>query len=512
MRSLAVLAFLLGAACGTESLAARRPDTGVPESERFGGSVLYASGAELQSINPLVALHPLARQVQNHVLFMTLARYDSARVAQPYLACSWRWSADRRTLTLHLRSDVRWHDGTPTTARDVAWTLNAARDPATGYPRLGDVAAIDTVIAFDDSTVVIRNATPPLLDVLTDLAMLPEAGFRDVPRAGIRAAPFNQAPVGNGPFRFRTHDPGRRWVFEANPDFPAALGGRPYVDRLVVVVVDEPTAKLAALASGELDFAGIQPAHAAFVRRDPRLVVNEYPLFLFYVLVYNARRPPFDRPAVRAALTRALDRQAIVDGYLYGFGEVADGPVPPWHPAYRRVERRAHNSDLARQTLAQAGGSNLTFELLTVGSGEAALEQMIQAQLRAIGVTVRIRQLELGAFLDRVNGPARDFDAAVTGVSGDLSLGFLSAMFHSRRDAAPLAFSGIHLRRLDDALDAGDWRAVQTVLDSLEPMTFLYHARGVQGMNRRVRGVRMDWRGELAGIHGWWVAPEERRH
>src|SRR6266850_5074110 len=106
---------------------------------RRGGTVLFASGADLQSINPLLTVHPLARQVQRYVLLTTLLRYDSTLTPQPYLARAWRWSDGGRRLTLALRRDVRWHDGHPTTARDVAWTLEAARDPATGYPRSGDL-------------------------------------------------------------------------------------------------------------------------------------------------------------------------------------------------------------------------------------------------------------------------------------------------------------------------------------------------------------------------------------
>ncbi|HEY6947807.1 MAG TPA: ABC transporter substrate-binding protein, partial [Gemmatimonadales bacterium] len=95
-----------------------------------GATVLYASGADLQSINPLLTVHPLARQVQRYVLLTTLARYDSALVPRPYLAREWTWSPDRRTLTFRLAFGVRWSDGVPTTARDVRWTLDAARDPA----------------------------------------------------------------------------------------------------------------------------------------------------------------------------------------------------------------------------------------------------------------------------------------------------------------------------------------------------------------------------------------------
>ncbi len=106
----------------------------------------------------------------------------------------------------------------------------------------------------------------------------------------------------------------------------------PRLERLVIAVVDEPATKLAALASGELDFAGIQPAHAEFVRRREPLAVLDYPLLFTYAVVLNTRRPPFDDVGVRRALDLALDRAEIVDGIIFGFGTTATGQVPPGVP------------------------------------------------------------------------------------------------------------------------------------------------------------------------------------
>jgi peptide/nickel transport system substrate-binding protein len=284
------------------------------------------------------------------------------------------------------------------------------------------------------------------------------------------------------------HEPNRRWVFEANPDFPAELGGPPKLSRFIVVVVDEPTTKLAALTSGELDVAGIQPAHASFVRKDPALRVVSYPLNFTYGLVFNTRKPPFDDPDVRRAVSLALDRAEIVGGYLYGFGTPAWGPVPPDVPGYLLP---AHPSESAAAARSLLHGRRITFELLTVGSGEAALEQMIQARLAAIGINARIRQLELAAFLDRTYGRRHEFDAAVLGVPGDAGLGYLG----------PLAeLAGMHV--------PADPAAAQAVFAAQTPVAFLYHARGLQGMNRRLLGVRMDLRGELPTIHDWSVTEE----
>jgi peptide/nickel transport system substrate-binding protein len=455
-------------------------------AERRGATVLFASGADLQSINPLLTVHPLARQVQRYVLLTTLARYDSSLTPKPYLARRWQWSPDRRALTFYLETAARWHDGRPTVARYVAWTLNAARDPATGYPRAGELAELASVVALDDSTVVMRFRDPQsgFPDLLTDLAMLPAHLLDTVPPSRLRQASWNTAPVGNGPFRFVAHEPNRRWVFAANPSFPPRLGGPPGLDRFIVVVVNEPTTKLAALTSGELDFAGIQPAHAEFVRRDPRLAVISYPLLWTDGIVFNTRRPPFDRLANRRAISDAIDRRELVQAYIYGFGTPATGPVPPSTPGYLPVAQASHPPSPRRQ------GERIRFELLTVGSGEAALEQMLQARLGEAGFDVSIRQLELSAFLARVYGPGRDFDAAVLGIPGDLGLGFL-------RPLAALA-----------GLDApADPALAQRLFADSVPVAFLYHSRGLQGMNRRVRGVTMDLRGELPTVHAWTVAP-----
>lgn len=439
--------------------------------------MVYASGADLQSINPLLTVHPLARQVQRYALLTTLARYDSALVPVPYLATGWRFEDGRRRLVMQLHRDVHWHDGAPVTSADVRFTLDAARDPATGYPRQQDLAGVESVEAPDAGTVVVtfREPRSTIPDVFTDLAILPAHLLASVPHGAMREAAWNEAPVGNGPFRFVRHEPNRRWVFERNTAFPASLGGPPSVERLVIAVVDEPMTKLAALAGGELDFAGIQPGHAAYVRRNPDLAVLDYPLRFTHVLAFNTRRAPLDQAVVRRDVNAALDRREIVDGYAFGFGTVVS----------TGAERGAGGGE------AQ-GGPRVPreLELLTVGTADNALEQLVQSQLARAGIRVVIRQMELSAFLDRVYGPARDFDIAVLGIQGDRDGGWLSTLGD---------VTGIAVPR--------DSIAAARVLRDSMPVAFLFQARGVQGMNRRMHGVHMDTRGELATLQQWTITP-----
>lgn len=502
---------------------------GCAPSSRPSDTVVYASGADLESANPLVTVHPLSRQVQRYALFVTLARYDAALEARPYAARRWRWSDDRRTLALDLETSLRWHDGVPTTAGDAAFTIDAARDRATGYPRAADLASIVAAGAPDDSTLVLRFATPqPVFpSVLCELPILPRHLLAGIDRRAMRAAPFNDHPVGNGPFRFESRRPGQRWVLVRNDSFPRSLGGPPALRRLVVAVVDEATTKFAGLVSGDLDVAGIAPSAAPLASHDPSLRVLTYPVLFSTALVFGSARPPFDDVRLRRAVSLALDRRRIVDGALGGLATPATSVVPSDNPLALRgtVEESAARAD---SLLDAAGwrrlgagrrardGRPLAVELLTVGSADNAVEQLVQADLAARGIDVRIRQLELGAFLAAARSRPPRYDLLLAGIPGDLSLAYLAAMFDSRQAGGALDYADYHTSRLDSLFGAvraatsepelaESWHAVQRELAVDVPAAWVYHSHGVQGVSRRLSGVTMDLRGELATLHDWTV-------
>lgn len=497
---------------------------------RPAGTVVYASGADLESANPLVTIHPLALQLQRYALFVTLARYDDSLRPVPYYAWSWSWSRDSTRLTFALAAGLRWHDGVATTARDVAFTLDAARDPATGYPRYADLASIDSVAAPNDTTVVIHFTRAPAQFplVLCELPIAPEHLLGEVPRSEMREAPFAMNPVGNGPFRFVERRPGQRWVFERNESFPAQLGGPPTLRRIVIVVVDEAATKFAGLVSGELDVAGISPTMAALVANDASLRVLDYSTLSSSAIIFNTSRPPFDDVRVRRAIGAAINRKRVIEAALAGFATPATGPLPAGHP-YAAPERPALDTALADSLLDAAGwkrgadgvrrrgGQPFRFDLLTVGSAGNAVEQLIQADLAAVGIRMEIRQREMASFLGEARAQPRRFDALFTGIVGDLSLAYISAMYDSRLAGGALDYGGYHTPRLDSLLahargaPAGSaardaWLAVQRELDREAPAVWIYHSRGVQGLSRRLHGVQMDLRGELVTLHDWSTA------
>jgi peptide/nickel transport system substrate-binding protein len=160
--------------------------------------------------------------------------------------------------------------------------------------------------------------------------------------------------------------------------------------------------------------------------------------------------------------------------------------------------------------------------VLTVGSGDNALEQLIQADLALRGIRVNVRQVELGTFLNDARAATKTFDVLVAGVPGDVALSFVSAMFETRQRGGALDYTGFHSRELDSlfaaARGASDeparidaWRAAQRVLNDSMPVAWLYYSRGVQGVSARLRNVTMDLRGEMVSISDWSIEAGSRK-
>src|SRR6185503_17981401 len=165
-------------------------------------------------------------------------------------------------------------------------------------------------------------------------------------------------------------------------------------------------------------------------------------------------------------------------------------------------------------------GHALRFELLTVGSGDNAVEQLIQADLAQRGVRMDIRQVEMGSFLTEARAQQKSFDALLTGIPGDVSLSYLGAMFDSRQAGGALDYSGYHTAALDALFDAtraansdtarkNAWLAVQRVLADDVPVAWIFHSRGVQGASARLHGMHMDLRGELVTLHDWVLSSNQ---
>lgn len=162
----------------------------------------------------------------------------------------------------------------------------------------------------------------------------------------------------------------------------------------------------------------------------------------------------------------------------------------------------------------------MVIELLTVGSGDQAIEQLLQADLAARGIRMEIRVVEFGSFLARARATPKTFDLLLTGIPGDISLAYLTAMYDGRQRGSALDYADFHSVRLDSLFERTRsatnrnaevlaWHGVQDELAREMPAAWIYHSRGLQGIARRMQNVRMDLRGELASLTRWTVTNEK---
>lgn len=511
----------------------------VPETERYGGTLVIGALSDVPTVNPLLTPDYMSAQVQRYVLFAPLLRAAPDLTPLPHVARSWELSADSTEIVFHLRSDVSWHDGEPVTAEDVAFTYRRAVDPDVPFPNRDYFDGWSAPEVVDDTTVRFRlELTADFLYGWAQTPLIPEHVLGDVPPAELASHPFGtSAPVGNGPFRFVEHSEGDRWIFEAVEDFPEALGGRAYVDRLVVRVVPDASTLAAELRRGDVDITFQYPPRGLAALEEAEGVrVVRFALPRYAFIAWNTRRTPFDARRVRRALTMALDRREILAAAREGLGSVATGPLGPWHWAYDTTwSPLPHAADSARALLEAAGwtdadgdgvrerdGEDLAFDLLTVSSPGMYrdIAVMAQANLAEVGASMRVRTMEGGALSATVVNPAREFDAFLLSWQPDMSVDERQFWACDRRER-PFHFSGWCDPELDAVMDSVPMalprerrrellRRYHEAVAAAQPFTFLFYETVADGVRRELRGVASDPRGELSSVAQWWLLPEGR--
>jgi peptide/nickel transport system substrate-binding protein len=500
---------------------------------RRGGTVVIAAGNDLDHANPLVTVDAWTNEVLRYVLFTPLLRYGPDLDYRPALAESWEMDGDT-AVVFHLRDDVFWHDGARVSAYDVLFTVERARDPATGFPNAGYFAAWREGEVSDSFTVRFRLV--PGGDPLAGLPFTPPVPkhlLDSIPAEAMRTAAFDRSPVGNGPFRFVSTRAGDRWVFERDEDYPEGLGGPPLLDRLVLRIIPENSAQLTELRVGEVDLA-LQPTPEQVGPLSERAGIRAVvaPSRQFTMVAWNGARSPLDRPDVRQALAMAIDRQAILDALRSGLGEVATGPIMPFHWSFDpELAPVPYDPERARSLLAEAGiedrdddgvlelpgGEEMALELkMPAGSDyRRDVAEAVRADLAALGVRATTRATEATTLFADITSPERRFDAVLVGWSGDVRLDFHDT-FHSDALGGPLQFASYSNPVLDSVMGLAEaatdreaaiplWRRVQQILRDEQPWTPLYYHTDAFLARERVRSLDADIRGVLVNVQRWWV-------
>ncbi len=424
-----------------------------------------------------------------------------------------------------------WSDGAPLTAEDVLWTWQLQRHPAIGW-KYAEATASISAEAVDARRVRFHFAEPtstPLADLNLG-TVLPRHRWQELaPERWTESGGwFVDNLVVSGPFRLTGWRRDQEIVLERNPFYYRE--GLPRLDRVVFRIVPEENARLNQLLSGAAHFVAQVPATAApRIAAHPATRLESYWARQYNYILWNLRRPQFAEVGARQALTMAIDRQAMVDTLLFGWARIASSPIPSSVWAHRRGDGPwAHDPRRATAQLAALGwragedgvlargAERFSFELLTNAESQVRVNAAVMAQenLRRIGVEARVRQQEFNTVVGR--SLAHDFDALLFAFDIDTSLD-LGYAFHSQSTSDRYNFGGYSNPDVDALIERARATSdpqqkgplldrIQEILHEEQPLTFLWEPQRLNGLSRRLHGVRPNPLSSLFHLEEWWLA------
>ena len=405
------------------------------------------------------------------LLGSTLVYLDQDGIYQPYLAESWEVSEDGLIYTFRLRQDVFFHDGTPLTAADLAFTYKRAITPETASPLAASMLGpIVSIKAVDDYTLVFTLATPyfPFLYGLSVGGYMMPLSQAYVEKNGENF--LGRYPMSVGPYKFIEWKTGESILLEKNPDFnwgPESWGntGPWAIDQIQILYIPDESTIVAGLEAGEIDFAAIEARDLKLFSELEFEIINSPMQGLCPYITFQTSTEPLNDLNVRKALNLAVNHQAALQLLEQGKGVVQYGPLSANQLGYwSEIEEYGYvyDPEKAKALLEEAGyrlntegiyekdGRTLSFDLYTLPVEKwAKTAEVAQSMFAEIGVETTIRQEEEGVLIPRVL--SGEYQMAVFCVS-TTEADILYQMFHSSKIGS-FNYAFVNNPELDDILE-----------------------------------------------------------
>jgi len=418
-------------------------------------------------------------------LFEGLTRFGPDGQILPALAESWEPAPDNLSWVFYLRQGVTFQDGTPFTAEDVVFSFDRAMAEGSLNAQKGLFTGINEVTAIDDVTVEI-GLDAPKGSLLTNLA------WGDAVIVSPATADSNgQHPVGTGPFAFSVWVQGDRIDLVRRADY---WGEAPALEKLSFRFISDPTAAFAAMMAGDVDVFPNFPApeNLPQFQADPRFQVLVGSTEGETILAINNARPPFDDIRVRQAISQAIDRKAIIDGAMFGYGTPIGSHFAPHHPAYEDLTGVApYDPDRAKALLAETGVSGLAPILVLPPPSYARRGgEIVASQLRAVGIEPRTINVEWAQWLEQVF-KNKDFDLTIVSHTepGDIEIYARPDYYFNYHDPAMRALWDGVQATADSEEQAGVLRAMQERVAANAVNVFLFQLAKTGVADARLRGL-----------------------
>lgn len=490
-----------------------------------GGTAVLVIDSDPPTLNLGITTDYTAGDVSAKIL-EGLVWTDRTYAAQPSLALSWIASADGREYSFTLRPGVRWHDGTPFTSADVVFSFTDIL--AKLHPRasamLRRVAA--QVSAPDEKTVIFKLRDPyaPFLQQLSvfDAPILPRHLYAGT---DIAANPFNQKPVGTGPFKFAGWDRGSAITVVRNADYWGAP--KPSLDRIVFQIIPQPASRITALETGDADFAPdfyLPKAGELQLLAAKKLQVRQgVNVPAIYFAMFNTETAPFADVRARQAVASALDRPRMVRQVLNGlatpgYGAFGDGFAWLLDPDSATGKLYPLDPARAKALLMDSGFKPETKPRVLYDAARPQMvstANLIRENLRAIGMDVQLIPLERSVLNDRVF-TKRDYEIALQSYfsAGDPAIGYHRLYLTDTAHAMQTNPTGYANKEVDALLGeavsepdqtkrAAIYRNLQKILSADVPSLVLYDEKTVDFASPRLSGIwpGLDPRDHWAGAN-----------
>jgi len=501
-----------------------------PTAQHAPRDYLVEVGVDIpDNLNPLAPENRAAQRVTEN-MFDCLLRVNAINAApEPGLAASWEIGEDVSSITFHLRPGISWHDGQPFTAKDVEFTFDSIRQPASESSYRANLANVKHFSATDSLTFVVDLKSPDCstLYAVGQIPIISWRYFNTINTTGQNEPAANlqlDQVIGTGPYRLKDRLPNGEIRLERNESY---FYGIPQIPEWVYQPVNNQIQILYSLRSGQADLALIPVEGIPTLQATGQFRFVGFPQARFYALILNNKHPFLNDVRVRQALAHAIDRAQLVQELLGGYGQVIESSWLPEHWAYAKPNMSfPFDPERAAYLLQEAGwvdrdgdgllekdGKKLRVNISVNAENDLRkrIALAVQQYWINIGVSVEIHFVEFNTLLEKLFAP--NFDAVVfswpihadpdqhllwASSEGDLQ-GTFNFMSYANPAVDEALSQGLIAPRCDPKLRAQAYQTAISAITSEQPYILLFVPQDILAVNRRVSGLAL---GPYAGL-GW---------
>ena len=472
------------------------------------------------------------------MIYSGLTKVDKDLNVIPDLAERWEISDDGRVITVYLKKNVKWHDGTPFTAKDVEFTYSRILDPEVGCPYSASYKDISKITIIDDYTIKFDYKKPYAPALLKfGMGIIPEHLFRDI--KDIRRSIYAREPVGTGPYRFSLWKAGRYIILEANMDY---FEHPPGIGKYVYRIIPDQSVQFLELVTEEIDSMDLNPYQYIY-RSDTeefnrRINKYRYLSHSYTYIGYNLKDPLLGDRRVRQALSYAINKKEIIKSVLLGQGEACTGPFLKGTPFYNEeAEGYGYDPVKAAKLLREAGWSDVEgkgvlkkgdFEFrikIVTNQGNQIREDVatvIQSQWARFGIKADIQVMAWSAFLDQFINK-KNFQVVILGWTIPSDPDIYNVWHSDSLREGGLNFISYSDPEVDRLIEEGreefnpeKRKAIYTELHKRiardAPYTFLFFPYATPGINKRFKGIEPAPAGIGYNFIDWYVPEDEVKY